>query len=272
MRHKIDTLNPPTGAKGAAPRVPTVASGVTSSDIVCVSSGGAGPQLAFFIHGTPGGASDWAEVIACLESRDFGCECLSLDRPGFGRNRNHAGAANFPDQIDAFLKLLEARRDKNRPLALVGHSYGAALALGLANRLNDLGEVSGLVLVSGVLSPQVIQFRWYHRLLTLPVVSKLAPARYRQAALEMSAVRDELEELATCWESFDFPVTLIHGDDDRLIPLANSEYARKRLREARLVNLAGAGHALTKTHPQVIADEIEGIFETILREGGKDER
>lgn len=225
-------------------------------------------QLAFFVHGTPGTASDWDLVFEELLDRGFDCEVLTLDRPGFGENAKGAGAEDWNLQLDCFRSILLERVKSEGRLVIVGHSYGAALALGLAERLADEGSVSGVILVSGVLSPKERQCRWYHRTVLNPIVSSLLPNRYVQSAKEMSAVEPQLEALESVWTKLGFPVTLIHGDEDTLIPIENSRYVLEKSdpENVRLVEVPGGGHALTKTHPRLIADEVVRVFEKIHRE------
>lgn len=240
-----------------------------SQAVVWSSSGADRLRLAFFIHGTPGAASDWSLVWEELDKLGFDCETLCLDRPGFGENEAWKAAENWEEQIDCFESALLPELQEETRLVLVGHSYGAALALGLAERFADDGRVAGLVLVSGVLSPREKQRRWYHRALLLPLVSRVAPQRYVQSAREMSAVAGQLSALDAVWRSDDLAVSLIHGDEDSLIPLANSEYARERFggAVAKLTVVPGGGHALTRSHASVIAREIVAVYARIAAEG-----
>lgn len=236
-----------------------------------VREGKSVPQLAFFIHGTPGRASDWAAVMEELERSAFDCECVSLDRPGFGKNRELADSGDFERQIDAFVEVLDRVRVEGRSLVLVGHSYGAALALGLAVRLGRESALAGLVLVSGVLSPEARQFRWYHKLALSALAKPFTSRRSRLAALEMKGVGAYLSEYAGTWGSFDFPVTFMHGDADWLVPIENSRYACGRMGGGlgRLVEVPKGRHALTHSHPQAIAEEIERIFRLIDGRAGE---
>lgn len=269
MRHDIDSQNSHFESEEAAP-VASAPRGASSSP----KAREIGSGLALFVHGTPGTASDWSPVLESLDSLGFVCETVSPDRPGFGSSLDHRKAEDFEVQLDYLQSKLEERGAGSRPLVLVGHSYGAALILGLADRLKASSLDIGLVLISGVLSPESKQCRWYHRALQLPVVSLFAPAKYVQASKEMSAISPRLEELADVWAAFESPVTLLHGDEDRLIPLENSQFAQSRMQEGRcrLVIVEGGGHSLTKTHPVEIAAEIVQLFDQLAGEEGTRER
>ncbi len=269
MHHEIESTS------SLAEEQRTVPAGSVSSDreptpqaLVVRGGNENSNQLAFFVHGTPGTASDWDLVFEELSGRGSDCEVVALDRPGFGENVNWSRAEEWKIQLDCFRSILLDRAKGEGRLVIVGHSYGAALALGLAERLDADDCVSGLILVSGVLSPKEQQCRWYHRVVLNPIVGSVLPRRYVQSAKEMSAVESHIEALDSTWSRLAFPVTLIHGDEDSLIPIENSRYAldKSNSNTVRLVEVPGGGHALTKTHASLIADEVVRIFGKIQGE------
>ncbi len=260
----------------AAPSVTFSNGRIGSSELPVLKEGTlASKHVAFFIHGTPGEAEDWRLVWDALEELQFECFRISLDRPGFGERSDWLDAEDWDEQIDCFEETLLEEMKGERSLLVVGHSYGAALAMGLAQRLDAAHRVSGLVLVSGVLSPLERQCRWYHRLLLLPVLSSFFPKSYVQSAKEMSAVGRHLEALDKTWGRCRFPVSLIHGDEDRGVPLGNSEYAAERLVncDPHLIRVRGGEHALTRTHAALVAKEIVATFSRVpTKEEVSDER
>lgn len=272
MHHEIESTRSQDEDEAATPMEADSSLAELSPQALIVSSGNPdNAQMAFFVHGTPGVASDWELVFEELSRRKFDCGMVALDRVGFGVNEAWPRSEKWDVQLDSFRALLFERAKMGGRVVLVGHSYGAALALGLAERLERDGCVSGMVLVAGVLSPDEKQCRWYHRVVLNPIVGCFLPRRYVQSAKEMSAVGVHLSELGSAWSRFDFPVTLIHGDEDRLIPLQNSKYALQmgNPEKVRLVEVAGGGHDLTKTHAELIADEIVNIFERIQEKGAR---
>ena len=90
------------------------------------------------IHGLPGTHMDFDPVIPELD----GLHTISIDRPGFGWSRG--GWLPFQEQVDVVHEMLTARR--LGPAVLVGHSFGAAVALGLARRHPQ--DVARMVLVA----------------------------------------------------------------------------------------------------------------------------
>ncbi len=276
MRDEIESFSKLNASSQTAPMASAAVDGICSPQAVLLKSGNeTSAQLAFFVHGTPGAAADWSQVWDELAKRGLDCRLISLDRPGFGKNVLWADAEDWGTQMDCFHRLLLEEADSRKRLLLVGHSYGAALAAGLARKLRGEREVAGLVLVSGVLSPRERQCRWYHRLLRFPLIAWLVPRKYVQSAREMSAVDGHLTALGGFWSGIDYPVTFVHGDADRLIPIENSRWAAGQMQTtyAKLVDIPSGGHALPKTHAALIADEVVRIFDRIAEEEeGRDER
>lgn len=91
-----------------------------------------------FIHGLPGVSSDFDRVGSLLKDRHW----VSIDRPGFGESTGDAG------EIYGQAKLVAefARKLKLREPTIVGHSYGGAVALAMADR--NRHAVGRLVLVA----------------------------------------------------------------------------------------------------------------------------
>lgn len=226
--------------------------------------------VAFFIHGTPGLGDDWGAVAAALKELAPDCRVLAFDRPGFGERAREDARWSFDGQLDLFEQLLR-KEPKGQPLVVVGHSYGAALALGLANRLEGGGQLAGLALVSGVLAPDVTHQKWYHRLLKMPASRVFFPRKLRRAADEMSAVQQKLGPLDSYWDDCSVPVRLIHGDADRVVAYRNSEHVLERVgsAQATLKRVPGGGHALIATHARLVAEAIASLAESIeLKEKG----
>ncbi|HET6793980.1 MAG TPA: alpha/beta hydrolase [Acidimicrobiales bacterium] len=102
--------------------------------------GGGYPVL--LLHGQPGDGDDWSPVIGFLRQRAESLRLIAPDRPGYGRT---GGRATGPlGNADFAADLLRDRRVG--AAVVVGHSFGAAVALALAERHPEL--VSGLVLVA----------------------------------------------------------------------------------------------------------------------------
>jgi pimeloyl-ACP methyl ester carboxylesterase len=134
------------------------------------------------IHGLPGTHKDFDPVLPQLG----GVHTIAIDRPGFGWSRG--GWLPFQDQVDAVHDLVTDRR--LGPVVVVGHSFGAVVALGLARRYPQ--DIARMVLVApgaggmrsataDLLQAHYIQFS------QLPVISTVIDAVAGDAIKRVSA-------------------------------------------------------------------------------------
>jgi len=109
---------------------------------------GSGPPL-LFLHGNATYSYTWRNIIPFLATSH---RCLAPDLMGMGRSDlilpSGPGSYSFADHLEN-LELLPEMTGVTEPMVIVGHEFGAALAVQLARRRPDL--VRGLVLVEGVL-------------------------------------------------------------------------------------------------------------------------
>ncbi len=134
------------------------------------------------IHGLPGTAEDFDKVTALLPGR----RTIAIDRPGFGYSSG--GYVPFQRQLQT-IEALMGQLHVSEPI-IVGHSYGGAIALALAER--HASTIHGLVLVDAAAACTRNSF--YQRsqahlvqFLGLPVVRQIAHATFSQLLLKVSA-------------------------------------------------------------------------------------
>jgi pimeloyl-ACP methyl ester carboxylesterase len=96
---------------------------------------------AVYVHGLGGSSLNWTDLAGLLAPRAGG---TAVDLPGFGRSQPPASFDFTPAaHADALLCFLAGR---NRPVHLLGNSFGGAIALSVAARRPEL--VRTLTLVS----------------------------------------------------------------------------------------------------------------------------
>jgi len=236
--------------------------------------GGQGPCAVLFLHGAPGCAENWELVARELSAAQPKVQLLSFDRPGYGESREGSAQGGYGYQIEAALGLLESRGlvSDGTQLVLVGHSYGAALAMGLAKRLEFRRCLAGMALVSGVIDPALSHRRWFHRLLRWSPVSIGLPAGWRRSAEEMWEVDTYLNYADEIWDNWEYPLGLVHGGADRVVSIENSRSVAALLKRpnAKLSCVEGGGHDLIRTHPREVAAEISQVLEWVR--AGEDAR
>ena len=86
------------------------------------------------------------------------------------------------------------------------------------------------------------------------------------SAGELDAGLELLSTLDLCAQvdKIAIPCRLLHGSDDRIVPLASAQMLQALLPAARLLILSGRGHAIPYTSPSEIAQAIEAMHESIF--------
>ncbi|MFU8828433.1 MAG: alpha/beta fold hydrolase [Phycisphaerales bacterium] len=200
-----------------------------------LSAGDADGQHALLIHGTPGNASGWSRILA---SAPVGMHLAAIDRPGFGDSEPKHAVPSLREQASALLPVLERSR---APVILVGHSLGAPIACTAAVMWPEL--IAGLLLVSGAMDPGLERLRWYNR--ACRAAGPLVGRSLRNSNHEIWDLRSELEALRPLLPEIRCTVSLLHGTQDRLAPIANVDYTIPLLtgsESIRRVDLPGVGH------------------------------
>jgi pimeloyl-ACP methyl ester carboxylesterase len=237
------------------------------------------------LHGQPGSARDWDDVVPLLAD----LQVLVEDRPGYDGDR---AAMGFEGNAAAVAERLDALAAG--PAVVAGHSWGAGVATALALVRPDL--VAGLVLVApaAVASSVVPGDRWVLRprvadLMTRHVGPALAHfpglvargtgsrlsrgqrARARDVVagrdsardwaawlVEQRALVDELPALERRYPGLTTPTVVLAGRHDRAVSLVAVRDLVTRVPGARLVEL-DTGHLLQMEAPEAVAAAVRGL-------------
>jgi pimeloyl-ACP methyl ester carboxylesterase len=249
---------------------------------------GSGPAVVL-LHGQPGGARDFEEVVPLLD----GLAVLAPDRPGY----DGTPAQGFLGNARAVVDLLDQHGLERA--VLCGYSWGGGAAL--ATALVAPHRVAGLTLVASVGVREA--YGTPDRLLALPLVhgvfetvmrlggSRLAPlsrvatgsalaepaedrvreglqvARHGQAwrsfHREQVALVRETTQLERRLHRISVPAVLLGGTHDTVVPLRAVHRLAGSLPDT-VVHDVDAGHLMPLEAPQAIADAIR---ETVVRAG-----
>ena len=212
------------------------------------------------LHGFPLDHHLWDEVVPFMEDT---FDVILPDLRGFGESTTVDSAYDMDDYASDIAGLLDALGI--RQAAVVGHSMGGYVALAFArlypDRVRGLGLVSSQVLadpperkegryksaadvaengIGSVVETMVPKFTTDERLQSVARASmeEQQPAAYIGALKAMAERADSTPLLS----SFQFPVVLIHGDADSLIPIDRAREVKAALPQAHLVEISSAGH------------------------------
>jgi len=231
---------------------------VNGIEIAYVQRGLGNPLV--LLHGYPLDHHLWDEVVPLLEET---FDLIVPDLRGFGESTT----VNTPYTMDDFATDIAQLLDMLgiQKTAIVGHSMGGYVALAFARlypkRVRGLGLVSSQVLadplegkerrykiaadveqngIGGVVDVMTTKFTSDPALQAFARKSMEAqkPAAYIGALKAMAERVDSTSILPT----FNFPVVLVHGDADTLIPIDRAHEVKAAIPNAYLVEISGVGH------------------------------
>lgn len=250
---------------------------------------GSGPRPALALHCSLGHGGSWRKVAGCL---DRIATLTAMDLPGHGDSGDWDGVEDLHGLATEMARgLLGPRQD------LIGHSFGATVALRLAVEAPE--RVRTLTLIEPVFFAAALQEDrdGAEAALadTVPYAQALAARDIDRAAQLFNGVWGEDTPWAEIPEAtrryitqrmplilgqapmlFEdnagllapgrleratMPCLILQGD--RTAPVVNLIHTalEKRLPQARRRTIIGAGHMAPMTHPEAVAREIERLFE-----------
>lgn len=227
---------------------------------------GSGPPAVLALHGWARSSEDF---VATLD----GFDGVALDLPGFGATPPPPepwGAAGYAAAVAEVLPELD------RPVIVVGHSFGGRVAVHLAASHPE--AVAGLVLTGAPLVRRpgasarkpALAYRVGRALHRKGLFSdeRMDALRRRYGSrdylaatgvmrgVHVTVVNETYEDqlrAVTC------PVELVWGDDDTEVPVAVAEAARALLASATLTTVPGAGHLVPLTAPGALQDAVRRL-------------
>jgi pimeloyl-ACP methyl ester carboxylesterase len=252
---------------------------------------GEGPPVVL-VHGLPGQASEWRETTALLAAH--GRRVIAIDRLGYGHSDARDGDEfTFEANARELRELLTALDLQD--VTVVGWSYGGGTALVAAHQEAASGEaprIGRLVLVGSVgpgfgenapppivaliYSPPVLAWlravppigRGMQRAMSdgaysgqpmpgwwLPgLAANLAQPKAQQAFTREGAAMASQPTPTSA--GLALPILVVHGDDDRLVPIDVGRALAREAPGAALAEVPGGSHMLPVTEAQLLADRI----------------
>ena len=254
---------------------------------------GDGPPVVL-LHGNVVTAEDFqtSGVLDLLARRH---RVIAFDRPGFGySDRPHGSAWSAQAQADLLRDALDVL-GINSPIVL-GHSWGAAVALALA--LNHPGDVGGLVLLSGYYYPtlradvllssppavpilgdllrysispllgKLLQPRLLKGMFApLPVPASFALGSTPKMSVRPGQIRAESQDavgmipgaiaMRLRYQELTMPVVIMAGTEDRVIDAKQPNRLHTQIPHSILRLVPGVGHMIHYAVPEEVAEAIE---------------
>jgi len=235
-----------------------------------------------FVHGAANDHSVWA-----LQSRYFahhGCNVLAVDLPGHGRSGG-AALARVEAIADWIVALLDAAGAPTA--ALVGHSLGALAALDAAGRHPErvtkialLGPIVPMpvtdLLLDAARADDHVAFElingWSYSAgkqlggnpmpgmwmtgTAMRLMERTRPGVLHADLMACHAYAGGLQAAA----AVRCPALLILGERDQMAPPKGAQALIGALADARVVTLAGCGHALMAEEPDAVLDALAAFL------------
>jgi pimeloyl-ACP methyl ester carboxylesterase len=240
------------------------------------------------IHGNAGSVEDFE--FGALDRLSSNYRVVAIDRPGHGSSdRPTQKTATVEFQAELLHHTLSTL-GVVQPI-LVGHSWGAALALVYA--LKYPSEVSAMVLLAPAAYPddggnglvravvrtpiisdlslflarKTVGHRMLRRTLALAFYPEPLSDRYinlvkshwldqkrlRSYIEDESTLNDSLKEMSKRYPEINIPVVIVTGDKDKIVSPSENAYAlHSAIAQSRLIEIKDTGHELPLTHPEIL--------------------
>jgi non-heme chloroperoxidase len=253
-------------------------------------------QPVVFSHGWPLSADAWDDQMFFLASRGF--RCIAHDRRGHGRSSQPWSGYDydtFADDLATLVKMLDLKNAVH-----VGHSMGGGEVARYIGRHGSknvakavlIGAVPPLMLktkdnpgglpmevfdgIRGGLKSDRSQF---FKDVTMPFYGYNRPsAKISEGVREAFWLQGLLASFKATFDcvkafsetdftddlkKFDVPTLIVHGDDDQLVPIADSALlSAKLVKGATLKIYKGASHGLCTTHKDQVNEDLLAFIQS----------
>lgn len=241
----------------------------------------AGSEAVVFVHGNPGPADDWRELLT--RAGELG-RAIAPDMPGYGRADK---PKDFSYSVDGYARHLAALLDQLgiTRAHIVAHDFGGPWALAWATRYPD-AFASATLINTGVLTG----YRWhrYARIWRTPGLGEVFQATTTRPAFRLllgrenpGLTRDQIDRIydasrswatkravlklyratpeaqlarpAAALRSLDRPALVIWGAKDAYLPREQAERQSQAFPSAQIETLDGHGHWVMLEDPGRVA-------------------
>lgn len=255
---------------------------------------GEGPAVTLS-HGWPLNADAWDGQMLFLAQHGF--RVVAHDRRGHGRSSQPSSGNDMNRYADDLAAVIEAL--DLRDVTVVGHSTGGGEVARYIGR-HGTARVDKAVLISAVpphlaqteTDPEGLPIELFDGLLAgmfndrsqfyLDLAIQFyganrAGSNVSQGVLDQfwtwsmqSGLKNSYEcvkalaetDFTGDLERFDVPTLLIHGEDDQVVPVANSRRSARIIKNAKDIYYPAAPHGITATHQEQVNDDLLGFLQS----------
>lgn len=251
-------------------------------------------QPVVFSHGWPLDADAWDDQMLFLANNGY--RCIAHDRRGHGRSDQPWNGNDMDTYADDLLALVQTLNLKDA--IHVGHSTGGGEVVRYIGR-HGTGRVAKAVLISAIpplmlrtpANPGGTPIEVFDQLRAATLADRsqflkdLSGPFYganREGAKVSEGLRDAFwfqgmlcgfvgfyqcikafseTDLTEDLEKIDVPTLIIHGDDDQIVPIADSALLSSKIVKGAVLKVyPGAPHGLPSTHKDQVNEELLAFF------------
>ncbi|MEQ8238720.1 MAG: alpha/beta hydrolase [Cyclobacteriaceae bacterium] len=209
-------------------------------------------SVLIFVHGSPG---SWNAFIDYFKNKRLtdAFDIIAVDRPGFGASDYGQPEPSLKKQV-AYIK--EAVGGLYKHQIWVGHSLGGPVVARMA--MDFPMEVDGLVLLAPSIDPEMEKEEWYRSWFQTKFIGALMPTGFWVSNEEIITLKSELNLMLPYWSEITSKTVVIHGTDDRFVPLGNAFFAKRMMKDSLLsmTIINDARHFIPWTHQELIVDQL----------------
>ena len=208
-----------------------------------------------FLHGAPGSGKDFEQYLTdSLLAK--AATLITLDRPGYGYSNYGEPILDMQEQAQLIAQVIP---DSS---LLVAHSYGGPIAAALAMCCPE--KAAGLLLLAPAIDPYHEKEFAFNNWLRRPPLRWFTSGAIKVAIAEKITHARELERLMDDWQQITCPVTIMHGQNDWIVPDDNVAFLERMVTNAPLEII----HPRELNHT-MIWDEFDLVRDQILRQLGQ---
>ena len=211
--------------------------------------------MILFVHGAPGSSQDF---ISYLQDTELVARArmIAVDRPGYGYSCFGKTCTSIEQQAACIAPILRLNKN-DKPVLLVGHSYGGPIVLRLAMDYPDIANGS-ILLLAPAIDPDNEKKFWFNKPFSYKGLRWILPRSFRVANDEKITHSDELRLMLPFWDSLKNRTVYVHGHKDWIVNIKNSVYGLKKMPNAVVdsVFLPDMDHLMIWNRYSLVKDQL----------------
>jgi pimeloyl-ACP methyl ester carboxylesterase len=198
------------------------------------------PRRIIIIPGTPSDVDYWGGAMALI---DPSYEVIAIERPGYNGSGPKRAVTDLDEQATIIGPLVEGYDGE---IVLIGHSFGASVALAALRRYGP--HIDGLILVSPYVVPVDGRRRFWLTAAAWTPLRFIGGSKTDRFFSEISAQRRQSRALLAVAAQSCRPMLIVQGEMDDLVPQSDVEKLKALVPPcagAQIATIAGGDHYLS---------------------------